>query len=90
MATATAATYRAEGRAMDTRPSIRFVTASLEVRYVRPTPAGSPLEVRGRVKELKGRKAVIAVALSAEGQIRAKGRVVGVQIPETMTARGAG
>ena len=84
MATATAAAYRAEGRAMDTDPSIRFVTALLEVRYVRPTPAGLPLEIRGRVQELKGRKAIIGATLSAEGRVCAQGKVVGVRIPESM------
>ncbi len=69
---------------MDTDPPIRFVTASLHVRYVRPTPAGSPLEIRGRVKELKGRKAVITATLSAEGQVCAQAEVIGVQMPPEM------
>jgi acyl-CoA thioesterase FadM len=33
----------------------RFVTASLHVDYVAPTPIGMLLELRGRVKESKGR-----------------------------------
>ena len=36
--TAAAAAYRAECRAMDTLPAIRFMTASLHVDYVRPRP----------------------------------------------------
>ena len=84
MATACAAVYRAQDRAMDTDPPIRFVTASLHVRYVRPTPTGRPLEIRGRVKELNGRKAVIAATLSAEGQICARAEVIGVQMPPEM------
>lgn len=83
--TAAAAAYRAQGRAMDTEPPFRFVTASLHVEYLRPTPLGVPLEIRGRVKEIKGRKVVVAATVSAEGEICARGEVVAVQMPERMT-----
>lgn len=83
-ATAAAATYRAQGRAMDTEPPLRYVTASLHVDFLRPTPIGLPLEVRGRVKEIKGRKVVVDATLSAEGEVCARGEVVAVQLPETM------
>lgn len=82
--TAAAAAYRAEGRAMDTDPAFRFVTASLQVQYIRPTPVGTPLEIRGRVKEIKGRKVVVSARLSADGQLCALGEVVAVQMPEHM------
>ena len=83
--TAAAATYRAEGRTMDTEPPLRFVTASLHVDFLRPTPMGVPLEVRGRVKEIKGRKVVVDAELSAQGEVCALGQVVAVQLPEQMT-----
>ena len=81
-ATAAAAAYRAEGREMDTEPPLRFVTGSLHVDYLRPTPLGVPLEVRGRVKEIKGRKVVVEAALSAQGEICARGQVVAVRAPQ--------
>ncbi len=80
--TAAAASYRAEGREMDTEPPFRFVTAALHVNYLRPTPLGVPLEIRARVTELKGRKVVMEATLSAEGQVCAQGEVVAVQMPE--------
>ncbi len=80
--TAAAAMYRAENRAMDTEPAFRFVTGSLHVDYVRPTPLGVPLQVRATVKEIKGRKVVVAATLSAKGQVCARGEVVAVQMPE--------
>ncbi|HEY52807.1 MAG TPA: PaaI family thioesterase [Caldilineae bacterium] len=79
---AAAAAYRAEGRAMDTEPPLRFLTASLHVDYLRPTPLGPELELRGRIKEVKGRKVVVAITLSAEGNVCVKGEVVAVQVPE--------
>ena len=82
--TASAAAYRAAGRELGTEPGFRFVTASLHVDYVRPTPLGVPLEVRGRATEIKGRKVVVSATLSAEGQVCARGEVVAVQLPEQM------
>ena len=82
--TAAAAAYRAAGRAMDTEPPFRFLTASLNVDYLRPTPIDTLLELRGQVKEIKGRKAIVAVTLSARGQVCARGEVVTVQMPESL------
>lgn len=82
--TAAAAATRAAGREMGSEPALRFVTASLHVDYVRPTPLGAPLEIRGRVKEMSGRKVVVSATLSASGQVCARGEVVTVQMPEHM------
>jgi acyl-coenzyme A thioesterase PaaI-like protein len=82
--TAAAAAYRDQGREMDSSPPLRFLTASLHVDYLKPTPMGVPLEVRGQVKEVKGRKVVVASVLSANGEITARGEVVAVQVPDQM------
>jgi len=80
--TAAAAAYRTEGRTMDTEPPLRFLTASLHVDYLRPAPIEGPLELRGQVKEIKGRKVVVAVAVSVKGEVCARGEVVAVQMPD--------
>jgi acyl-coenzyme A thioesterase PaaI-like protein len=80
--TAAAAMYRAEGRTMDSLPALRFVTASLKVDYLKPTPLDGLLEIRGQVKELKARKVVITATIFANGQATARGEVVAVQMPE--------
>ena len=82
--TASAAAYRTQGRGMDTEPPLRFVTASLQVDYLKPTPIDGPLEIRGQIEEIKGRKVVVTSTLSSKGVICAKGRVVAVQMPEDM------
>lgn len=79
--TAAAAAYRAEGRAMDTEPPHRFVTASLRVDYLAPTPLGPELELRGRIEEVKGRKVTVAVDLTAAGKLCARGKVIAVDMP---------
>ena len=80
--TAAAAAYRAEGREMDTEPPLRFLTGSLQVQYLRPTPLGVPLEVRASVKDVKGRKVVVAARLLANGEVCAQGEVVAIRMPE--------
>lgn len=81
---AAAAGYRAAGREMNTEPPLRYVTASLKVDYLKPTPLGPPLELRGRIKEVKGRKVVVEMTLTAEGEECARAEVVAVQAPEDL------
>lgn len=80
--TAAAAICRSEKRSMESEPAIRFVTASLHVDYVKPTPLGEILELRGNVVEIKGRKVIIGITLSAKGKITARGQVIAIQVPE--------
>lgn len=80
--TAAAATARAENREIDSDPAIRFVTGSLKVDYLRPTPLGPELELRGTVKEIKPRKVVVAIDLLADGEVCVRGEVIAVRLPE--------
>lgn len=82
--TAAAAAYRSEARPMDSEPSLRFLTASLRVDYVRPTPLGPMLEVRGKVKEVRGRKVVIEEWITAGGETTVRGELVAVQVPDQL------
>lgn len=84
--TAAAATYRAEGREMGSEPQLRFVTGALNVSYLKPTPLGPELEIRGRVKEIKGRKVVVEATVYAEGVATARGEVIALQMPENFGA----
>ena len=79
--TAAGAGYRAEGREPGSEPVLRYVTASLKVDYLRPTPLGPELEVRGRVREVKGRKVVVEAWLIANGEVCARGEVIAVRLP---------
>jgi acyl-coenzyme A thioesterase PaaI-like protein len=82
--TAAAAGYRAEKRAMDTEPRLRYLTASLHVDYLKPTPLGPVLEVRAKVKEIKGRKIVIEEWIVVNEVVTVRGEVVAVQVPDQM------
>lgn len=74
------AAYRAENREPDTQPAFRFVTASLQVDYLKPTPLGVELEIRGKIIEVKGRKVITEITVLANGKMTAGGRVVAVQM----------
>lgn len=81
---AAAAAYRAAGREMDSDPPLRFLTASLHVDYLKPTPLGVRLEIRGRIKEVKGRKVVVEEWILANGEVTVRGELVAVQVPDQM------
>jgi acyl-coenzyme A thioesterase PaaI-like protein len=82
--TAAAAAYQRAGRPMGSQPELRFVTASLQVDFLAPTPIDAELELRGQVEEIKDRKVVVRSSLSANGQLCARGRVVAVVAPANM------
>ncbi|XVX21084.1 PaaI family thioesterase [Actinomycetota bacterium] len=85
--TASAAAYRMREREMGSEPSLRFVTGRLEVNYVAPTPMGVPLELRGTPTEVKEKKVVVDITMTAEGREVANGRVIAVLAPESMFSR---
>jgi acyl-coenzyme A thioesterase PaaI-like protein len=82
IATAIAAAYQAEERGMDTQPSIVFVTANLNVSYLKPTPINVELVLRARVKTLYQRKATVICSLYSGGKETAHGEVVAVRVPQ--------
>lgn len=81
--TAAAAAARAQGRPLDSDPPLRYVTASLKVDYLKPTPLGVELEIRGRATEVKGRKVVVESTLYANGVATVRGEVIAVALPDT-------
>ena len=74
-ATAAAAKARESGEAVG-----RFVTASITVDFVKPTPLGVELEIRGKVTEIKGRKVSVALSLYAGETLCVTGRVLMIQL----------
>jgi len=79
--TAAAAAFQAGGAVLGSEGEYRFVTASLHVDYVAPTSLGPPIELRGVVEEIKGRKVVVGVTVLVNGVVTARGRVVAVRMP---------
>jgi acyl-coenzyme A thioesterase PaaI-like protein len=78
--TAYAAAFRAAGRPIGADPSVWYVTASLQVRYLRPTPVAAQVSLRARVTALAGRRTTVSCSLYAAGQECARGEVVAVRV----------
>ncbi|RPI71850.1 MAG: PaaI family thioesterase [Desulfobacteraceae bacterium] len=78
--TAVAAAYDIEGRAPGTEPEITFVTGNLNVTYLKPTPIEAVLELRSKIKEWQGRKAIVICSLFANGEECAKAEVLAVRV----------
>jgi acyl-coenzyme A thioesterase PaaI-like protein len=84
---ASAAAYRRESRELGSEPALRFVTANLNVNYVAPTPMGVELELRGFIREVTDKKAIIDITVSAGDVVCARGSVIAVKMPESMIPR---
>ncbi len=78
--TATAATYQAENRPPGSDPQITYVTGTLTVTYLQPTPIDAVLTLRSRVTQLTPRKAIVATSLYAGDTEVVRGEVVAVRL----------
>ncbi len=79
-ASAAAFAYRAAGREMgDGGEFMRFVTAQLKVDFLRPTPIGVELVIKGQLLGIDGRKVQLSLSLSAGEQTCARGEMLAVQ-----------
>jgi len=72
--------YRQEQRAIGSTPRIGYVTANLNVSYLKPTPLLESIQLRARIIKIDGRKAWVSCALTAAGELRATGEVLGVRV----------
>ncbi|NHM33088.1 PaaI family thioesterase [Neobacillus terrae] len=61
----------------------RFVTASLNVEFLKPTPDRVPLKAVGTVQEIHPKKWKVSAEVFAEGAICARGEVVAVVMPDS-------
>lgn len=86
--TAAAFVERAAGRNIGDAPSPRFVTGTLTVQFVKPTPLGPELVLRGVATDIGPRKVTVEVTLSAGEAVTARGTVIAVRMPDSMRAQG--
>ncbi|MFX1565895.1 MAG: PaaI family thioesterase [Promethearchaeota archaeon] len=77
---ANAVAYRAEEQKLNSNPPKGYVTGSLFVKYLRPTPVKSLVTLRAKVKEISGRKVTVTCSLYAEENECARGEVVAIQV----------
>ena len=85
--TASAAAYKEAGREPGTEPRLRFVTASLYVEYLKPTPINKPVTIRASVTDVDGRRASVSSDLYVSDVLCARGKVVVSRISEKWLQR---
>ncbi|KXG10731.1 hypothetical protein AT864_01322 [Anoxybacillus sp. P3H1B] len=61
----------------------RFVTASLNVQFLKPTPQGVPLKAIGTVEEIHPKKWRVQTEVYANDVLCAQGEVIAVVMPKT-------
>jgi acyl-coenzyme A thioesterase PaaI-like protein len=84
---ASAMAYQCEKREMGSSPALRFVTAALNISYLAPTPQGVELVLIGTFVEVKARKIIVEITVSANDITCAKGTVIAVKMPATMEVK---
>ncbi len=84
--TAAASSMAREGLVPGTDPSPRFVTASLKVDFLKPTPLGPELELRARPEEMGERRVEVKVEVYVNGDVVVRGEVTAVRMPERFGA----
>lgn len=63
----------------DSEEPLRFVTASLKVDFLRPTPINTELVITGRERSVEGRKVWVDMELSASGNVCAKAEMLAIR-----------
>jgi hypothetical protein len=71
---------RANGIELKQFNAPRCVTASMKVDYKKPTPIDVPLEMRGIIREINGRKVIVDARLIADGEICVTAEIIAVQV----------
>ena len=72
--------YRGENRPIGSAPRIGYVTANLNVAYLKPTPMDDLVTLRASIEKVEGRKAWINCTVSARNEICATGAVLGIRV----------
>lgn len=86
MCTAMAAAYRAEEREINSEPIYHYATASLNIKYLKPTSNDHPIEIRATIKEMKGKKAIVQCKVYSNGVNSAVAEAIGVRVYDSSKA----
>ncbi|WP_138160390.1 acyl-CoA thioesterase [Peptoniphilus catoniae] len=85
--TASAAWFKHRDKGLDYNEDTvigRFITARLEVDFKKPVPMDKEVTVVARAEEIGERKVILTMEMEAEGEIRAKAKMVAVGVKDNM------
>ncbi len=81
MATATAHAYKTENnRKWDTLPIYRYATGTMSIKYLKPTSIDKKIFLKAKIKEVKGKKTIIACEIWSGEEKTAEGEVVAIRV----------
>ena len=78
--TASAAAFHRAHNAAAQAALARFVTASLTVKFIAPTPQSQELVIRGVLLGIDGRKVTVQMSLEAEGKVCATAEMLAIAL----------
>jgi acyl-coenzyme A thioesterase PaaI-like protein len=78
--TANSASYKAKGFEIGSETAKGYVTGSLFVKYLKPTPVNKMVTLRAKVKSIQGRKVTVTCSLYSDDVECAQGEVVAVEV----------
>lgn len=62
----------------------RFITARLEVDFKKPTPMDKEVTIIANAEEIGERKVIVNMVMEADGEVRAKAKMVAVGVKDNM------
>jgi len=82
--TAMMVAHRDENVAWSSEPAIIYITASLQVQYLKPTSMAHPVTLRATVREQTERKMRVECSVFSQDEVCARGEVIAVRLaPKT-------
>jgi acyl-coenzyme A thioesterase PaaI-like protein len=85
--TAIADAYKRAGRGIGEGGLIPYVTGTLKVTYLAPTPIDAQLEAKALILLTTDKKTVVECTITANGVVTAKGEVIAVRVPGSLANR---
>jgi len=81
--TAAAQAYQDDDREIGSEPHLHYATANLELKYLRPTPIDTELELLARIVDRTDRTYVLSCELNAAGKTTVTATLAAIQVPES-------
>ena len=79
--TAMADAYRRAGRAVGEGDFLPYVTGTMTIKYLTPTPIEAALEARAVIDDVTPRKTTLTCTVTADGVVTAEAVVIAISIP---------
>lgn len=77
--TAISNAYKIENRAPGSHPILIYLTAQLNVTYLKPVPLDKPIQLKAKIHSIDGRKTWVDCLVLSENDICATGKVLAVR-----------